>query len=125
VPHSASELIGRVEAAANARSEHSDPIGRGRCLFLLHVRDLVSRYGLPLPEKSKLDACAMPFIFQELIYDGYTWSDRLGDYGHLADIVEIDVIVWSGGRDRTELTDQEFEAYGHFVSKAIDYRSPH
>ena len=83
----------------------------------------VRTHGLPVPDDRKLDACAMPYIFQELNYDGYDWSNRTEDFDHLSDIVDIDVIMWSGGRDRTELTDDEFAAYNAFCHNAIKYRS--
>jgi len=97
MPISTSELIEKLTAAIALRSSHSDPVGGGRKLFLEHVRDLVGRHGLPLPGDCRLDACAMPYIFQELNYDGYDWSKRTEDFGHLSDIVDIDVITWSHG----------------------------
>jgi hypothetical protein len=123
MPISATQLIDKIDTAVASRSSYSDPIGRGRRLFLEHVRELVRTHGLPVPDDRKLDACAMPYIFQELNYDGYDWSNRTEDFDHLSDIVDIDVIMWSGGRDRTELTDDEFAAYNAFCHNAIKYRS--
>lgn len=126
VPHmpiSTDTLIKHIDAAIAARSSHSDLIGGGRKLFLEHVRELISRYGLPLPDDCKLDACVMPYIFQELNYDGYDWASRNEDFGHLSDLVDIDIITWSAGRIRSELSDKEFADYHRFCHDAITFRS--
>ena len=112
-----------LDAAIAARAADDDPIGSGRRLFLIHLKETISKAGFPLPEALKLDACSMPYVFQELNYDGYDWSSRSAELGHLADIVEIDVIVWSGGLSRGELTDAEYAAYNRFCHTAISYRS--
>ncbi len=123
MPVSTAQLINKIDNAIASRSSHSDPIGGGRRMFLEHIRELVRTNGLPLPDDCKLDACAMPYIFQQLNYDGYDWSNRNEDFDDLSDIVDIDVIVWSGGRDRMELTDDEFADYHEFCHSAIKYRS--
>jgi hypothetical protein len=123
MPTSREQLYAMLDAAMETRAAHSDPIGGGRRLFLIHVKDLIRIQGFPLPEALKLDACSMPYVFQELNYDDYDWSTRSADLGHLADMIEVDVIVWSGGRSRNELTDAEYRAYHSFCLKAIDYRS--
>ncbi len=111
-----------IDAAVSARAGHDDPIGGGRRLFLVHLRKLIEDNGLPLPKSLRRDACSMPYVFQELNYDGYDWSSRTADLGRLADIVDIDVIVWSGGLGRSELTDSQFSEYFTFCLDAISYR---
>jgi hypothetical protein len=123
MPTSREQLNAMLDAAIEKRAAHRNAIGAGRRLFLIHVKDLIRKHGFPLPEAVKLDACSMPYIFQELIYDGYSWSTRTAELGHLADMVEVDVIVWSGGRSRKELTDAEYHAYWRFTHDAMDYRS--
>jgi hypothetical protein len=123
VPLSAAELIEKLDRAIAAGISHSDTLGDCRRIFLEHVRDLVMEHGLPLPENLKHDACAMPYIFQELNYDDYDWSRRTGDFGHLTEIVDIDVMTWSGGRNRSDLTDEEFAEYNKFCFDAIKFRS--
>jgi hypothetical protein len=117
------QLDAMIDAAIEARGTHNDPIGRVRRLFLIHVKDLIRDNGFPLPESLKLDACSMPYVFQELNYDGYDWSTRTAEMGHLSDMLDLDVIIWSGGRTRYELTDAEYGAYHHFCLKAIEYRA--
>lgn len=123
MPVSTVALTEQIDAAIAARSSHSDPIGGGRKLFLERLRKLVERHGLPLPDECKTEACIMPYIFQELNYDGFDWSNRNEDFGHLSDLVDIDVIIWSGGRTRVELTDHEFSEYNRFCHDAINVRS--
>jgi hypothetical protein len=123
VPTSTTQTLDLIDAAILRRPETGDPIGGGRRLFLQHVRDIVSQHGLPIPDELKLDNCVMPYVFQELNYDGYEWSERTADLGHLADMVDIDVIVWSGGHTRDELSDSEYNRYFDFCRSAIKHRS--
>ena len=126
MPTSREQLDAMLDAAIERRAAQGDPIGGGRRLFLIHVKDLIRTHGFPLPETLKLEACSMPYLFQELNYDDYDWSTRSTEFGHLADMVDVDVIVWSDGRSRNELTDAEYDTYFNFCLKAIDYRSqPH
>ncbi len=76
-----------------------------------------------LPDKQKIDACIMPFIFQELNYDDHDWSSRTAPLGQLEALVDIDVAIWSNGRRRSEMTDAEYGNYWEFCLKAIDHRS--
>jgi hypothetical protein len=122
MPISREQLDAMLDAAIEERAAHSGPIGGGRRLFLIHVKDLIRKHGFPLPDALKVDACSIPYVFQELTYDGYDWSIRSAELGPLTDMVELDVIVWSGGRSRNELTDSEFRAYHGFCLKAIDCR---
>src|SRR5262245_18520687 len=122
MPKSREQVDAMIDSAIDARATHSDPIGRGRRLFLIYVKDLIRDHGFPLPEALKLDACSMPCVFRELNYDGYEWSRRNAEMGHLSDMVDLDVVIWSGGRTRSELSDAEYGAYFNFCRKAIDYR---
>ena len=123
MPISKAELLQKLDAAIAVRAAHDNVIGQRRLELLERVRQLVVTHGLPLPGEWKLEACAMPFIFQELNYDGYDWSRRDENFGQLDDIVEIDVIVWSGGRPRAELTADEFAEYHAFCHDAIRLRT--
>lgn len=122
MPTTRKELEAMLDAAIASRATSGDPIGDGRRLFLIHVKELIRDHGFPVPESLKLDACSMPFVFQELNYDDYDWSIRTADLGHLTDIVEVDVILWSDGRSRKELTDAEYREYQSHCLNAIDYR---
>ena len=64
----------------------------------------------------------MPFIFQELNYDGLRWSNRTAFLGPLEGIVELDVILWSAGVRRSDLTDAEYKQYWKSCLDAIDFR---
>ena len=123
MPTPSDQLLELIDAAIARRAPTDDPIGGGRLLFLEHLKSKLADHGFPLPDEHRLDACSIPYIFQELNYDGYDWSLRTEDLGHLADIVDIDVIVWSGGRSRAELTDSEYNTYIDFCHTAIKHRS--
>lgn len=122
MPKSHKQINAMIDATIEARATACDPIGRGRRLLLIHVKDLIRDHGFPLPDALKLDACSMPYIFQELNYDDYDWSSRRSELGHLSDMAELDVIIWSDGRTRTELTDAEYGAYHAFCLDAIGFR---
>ena len=123
MPLSTTEVLERIDAAIAKRYSHTDPIGAGRRLFLEHLRELVMHHGIPFPAESKIAACIMPHIFQELNYDGYDWSNRNVHFGRLSDLVALDVIIWSDDRTRCEVSDKEFADYNRFCDDAITFRS--
>ncbi len=63
--------------------DDSGPVLLVRRRFLIDLRSMVQEHGLPLPDERQLDACVMPFIFQELNYDDYDWSSRTAPLGGL------------------------------------------
>ncbi len=113
-------MVDDVLAGADS---HTDPVSVLRRRFLIDLRTTLQQLGLPLPDKQKLDACVMPFIFQELNYDDHDWSSRTAPLGQLEDLVDIDVAIWSNGCRRSEMTDAEYGNYWEFCLKAIDHRS--
>ena len=68
------------------------------------------------------DRLKVPSVFQEANYDDIDWTDSTAPLGHLAAIFAIDIAVQSGGRERHELTDAEYNEYVHMSLAAIDYR---
>ena len=112
-----------IDQALAGHDGDTDPVFLLRCRFLIDLRTTVQENGLPLPDKRKLDACIMPFIFQELNYDDYDWSSRTAPLGGLEDLVDIDVAIWSNGLRRSEMTDAEYGNYCEFCFNAIDHRS--
>ena len=64
----------------------------------------------------------MPFVFREANYDDINWTDRTAPLGHLSGLFAIDVAVQSGGRERYDLTDREYNEYVRGSFAAIDYR---
>ncbi len=103
--------------------DDSGPVLLVRRRFLIDLRSMVQEHGLPLPDERQLDACVMPFIFQELNYDDYDWSSRTAPLGGLEDLGDIDVTIWSNGRRRSEMTEAEYRKYWEFCMSAIDHRS--
>ncbi len=123
MPLNANDILTLIDEVLVGHDDDSDPIQQVRRRFLIDPRSMVQEHGLPLPDKRKLDACGMPFIFQELNYDDYDWSSRTAPLGSLEDLVDIDVAIWSNGRRRSEMTDAEFGNYREFCMSAIDHRS--
>lgn len=108
-------IVGRYQGT-------TDPVAAVRRQALLSMREQVDRYGFDAPNDVKLEGCLMPYIAQELNYDDFDWSNRLASLGHLESMVEIDVVVWSRGRRRSELSDAEYASYLDFCHRAIDLR---
>ena len=125
MPLDSNDILTMIDEALARRDGDAGTgsIGALRYHFLIDIRATVQEDGLPLPDKRKLDACIMPFIFQELNYDDYDWSSRTAPLGELEEVVDIDVAIWSNGRRRSEMTDAEYGNYWEFCLKAIDHRS--
>ena len=123
VPLDSSGILAMIDDVLAGAERHTDPVSVLRRRFLIDLRTTLQQLGLPLPDKQKLDACVMPFIFQELNYDDHDWSSRTAPLGQLEALVDIDVAIWSNGRRRSEMTDAEYGNYWEFCLKAIDHRS--
>jgi len=123
VPLDSSDILGMIDDGLAGPVSHTNPVSVSRRRFLIELRTTIQELGLPLPEKRKLDACIMPFIFQELNYDDYDWSSRTAPLGRLEGLVDIDVAIWSNGCRRSEMTDAEYEHYWEFCISAIEHRS--
>ncbi len=121
MPLDANDILTMLDERLVGYDDGSDPILQVRRRFLIDLRSMVQEHGLPLPDERKLDACVMPFIFQELNYDDYDWSSRTAPLGGLEDLVEIDVAIWSNGRRRSEITDAEYRNYVEFCMSAIGH----
>ena len=118
---SATQLIEMIDAAVQ-RWSGDDPMAMIRRAALLHLRELIGKNGFHLSENQKREGCLMPALFQELNYDDCDWSDRTADLGPLQEMVEIDVLAWSGGLRRCDLTDSQYKKYWRHCLGAIDYR---
>ena len=116
------QVIEMVDAALRLRSSSDDAVTSIRRSWLQTVREHLATRGFALTEEDKRDLCLMPVVFQELNYDGFSWSKRENPLGALEDIVEIDVVVWSGGFCRSEISDSEYRRYWRHCLNTIDYR---
>ena len=123
MPLDSNDILTMIDEALAGRDADTGSVSGLRRHFLTDLRTTVQEHGLPLPDKEKLDACIMPFIFQELNYDDYDWSSRTAPLGELEEVVDIDVAIWSNGRRRSEMTDAEYQNYWQFCMSAIRHRS--
>jgi hypothetical protein len=124
MPHPTLSIDQTLAMVDDALQRHAsdDPVETIRRLWLLHLREMIGAHGLALSQDQKRDSCLMPVVFQELIYDGSDLSRRQTSLGQLEDIVEIDVVVWSGGYRRSELTDSQYKQYWQFCHHVLDHR---
>jgi len=116
------QAIEMIDAALNLRASSSDPMTSARRFSLQRLRDRIASRGLTFTEGEKREFCLMPVIFQELNYDDFDWSRRENRLGALDDMVEIDVVAWSGGFRRSEISDSEYRRYWRHCLDVIDYR---
>lgn len=69
---------------------------------------------------TKENLSLIPFHFQEARYDGIDWYKQNGDLGHLVDDFQIDCIFQNEGKNRQQLTQEEFEKYIAYSYAIID-----
>jgi hypothetical protein len=119
---SVEQLLSRIETLLTRCPKAGDAVGECRYLSLKNLQESLQQYGFERDDDVKVEACLMPFIFQELNYDEYDWSNRSAHLGQLDENVEIDVIAWSSGRRRAELTDAEYSNYLDCCHRAIELR---
>ncbi len=119
---SADDLISLINEEVSRWTRVGDALAVARHSELLHLRDVLQRPGFPTDRNRRRELSLVPFVFQEANYDDIDWTDRAAPLGHLSGIFAIDVAVQSGGRQRHELTDAEYDRYVEMSFAAIDYR---
>ena len=117
---SVNDLISQINEEVSRWTPDGDAVARHSAL--LHLRDVLQRTGYPADRALRLELSLVPSVFQEANYDDIDWTDSTAPLGHLAAIFAIDIAVQSGGRERHELTDAEYNEYVHMSLAAIDYR---
>jgi hypothetical protein len=98
----------------------ADPIGNSRLRQLLLMEDCLVAIGFPTEDEHKARVSLVPYIFQEANYDDLSWTDQLADLGHLSDYFELDFMLQNQGKERRDVTPQEFENYVSDSFKFID-----
>ena len=89
----------------------TDPIGNVRLRQLLLMEDCLNAIGFPTQTDHKARVSLVPYIFQEANYDDISWTDQQADLGNLSAWFELDFMVQSQGRERHEVTAEEFKQY--------------
>jgi hypothetical protein len=125
MPLSIDDLIALINEAVPRAAPAGDTVAMARQSQLLHIRDVLRRTGFPANRDQRCELSLVPVVFQEANYDDIDWTDRAAPLGHLSDIFAIDVAVQSGGRERHELTDGEYDEYVQLSFAAIDWRQKH
>ena len=123
MPHSTDDLIRLINEELPRQPGADDGVVAVRRSALLNLRDALERTGFPSDRDQRLALSLVPFWFQEANYDDIDWTDRAAPPGHLSGILTIDLAVQSGGCERHELTDAEYNEYVDMSFAAIDYRS--
>ncbi len=119
---SGNALISRINHEVSRWTGIGNGVAVARHSALLRLRDILQDTGFPTDRIQRLELSLVPVVFQEANYDDIDWTDRAAPFGHLSGIFAIDVAVQTGGRERHELTDGEYNAYVDASFAAIDYR---
>ena len=122
MPLSADDLVSLINEEISRWTLIGDGVAAVRHSALRQLRDVLQRTGFPTDRNRRRELSLVPFVFQEANYDDIDWTDRAAPFGHLSGIFAIDVAVQTGGRERHELTDGEYNAYVDASFAAIDYR---
>jgi hypothetical protein len=115
------EVIALLHEQIKTGIEHGfdgDPIGNVRLRQLLLMEDCLIAIGFPTEDAHKARVSLVPYIFQEANYDDISWTDQLADLAHLSAYFELDCMVQNQGKERRDVTPQEFERY---CNQSLDF----
>ena len=110
----APEVIALLRQQIKSGIDHNfdtDPIGNVRLRQLLLMEDCLNAIGFPTHADHKARVSLVPYIFQEANYDDISWTDQQADLSHLSAWFELDFMVQNQGRERNEVTAEEFKQY--------------
>jgi hypothetical protein len=99
----------------------ADPIGNIRLRQFLIMEDCLNAIGFPTEDEHKARVSLAPYIFQEANYDGISWTDQQNaDLAGMSIYFDLDFIVQNQGRQRNEVTAEEFAKYVDDAFRYID-----
>jgi hypothetical protein len=119
----APEVIALLRQQIKSGIDHgfdADPIGNVRLRQLLLMEDCLNAIGFPTEPDHKASVSLVPYIFQEANYDDISWTDQQAELGHLSSYFELDFMVQNQGRERSEVTAEEFKRYVDEAFQFID-----
>jgi hypothetical protein len=119
---SVDDLVSLINEEISRWTGVDDAVAEARHSALLDLRDVLQRTGFPADRNERREISLVPLVFQEANYDDINWTNRAAPLGHLSGIFAIDIAVQSGGRERHELTDAEYDAYVQTSLDTIDSR---
>jgi hypothetical protein len=123
MPRSADELVSLIDEELPRWNPAGSALAVARHTDLLYLRDLLKRSGFPTDRDRRWELSMVPIVFQEAGYDGIEWTDRTAPLGHLSGLFAIDLAVQTGGRERHELSDDEYADYVRSSFVAIEFRT--
>jgi hypothetical protein len=120
--YSADDVISLIDAELWRLASARNSVARVRRVGLVLLREELRNNGLPTDRDRRLELSLVPLVFQEANYDGIDWTDRAAPLEKLSGIFAVDLAVQSGGRERHELTDDEYREYVKASFAAIEAR---
>ena len=110
----ASQVVALLRQQIKSGVDHgfdADPIGNVRLRQLLLMEDCLNAIGFPTEPGHRARVSLVPYIFQEANYDDISWTDQQADLAHLSSYFELDFMVQNQGRERSEVTAEQFKQY--------------
>ena len=99
--------------------QHRDGLAAIRRFAVGRIAEYLSSHGFPSTEDEKISLSLVPFIFQEANYDDIDWSRKDADLIHLKSFFDLDLLVHFAGRERSDISDDDYAQYFEFSLEAI------
>lgn len=114
------EVIAYLHAEFDVYSDqHLDGMVAIRCSAVGRIAEFLASDGFPLTEGDKIYLSLVPFIFQEANHDDIDWSEKDSDLWQLKHFFELDLLVHFAGRERADISDDDYAQYFEFSLEAI------
>ncbi len=114
------EVISYLHAEFDDHPDHHhDGLAATRRIAVGRIAEHLASEGFPSTEDEKISLSLVPFIFQEANYDEIDWSQKDSDLCHLRRFFELDLLVHFAGRERSDISDDDYAQYYEFSLEAI------
>jgi hypothetical protein len=98
---------------------HYEGLAATRRFAVGRIAEYLASDGFPSTEDEKIRLSLVPFIFQEANYDDIDWSEKGSDLRHLKSFFELDLLVHFAGRERSDISDDDYAQYFELSLEAI------
>jgi hypothetical protein len=116
MPLTPAQVVALVDACLEKYPEFNEPIASARKQQLRNIRAFLLAHGFPKSDDDRCRLSLIPLLHRELTYEGIHWLDQNVELGRLADHLQIDFLVHSGGHLRDDVKFLDFNRYLIFTS---------
>lgn len=97
-------------------------LGYRRGRRVREISDFLAARGFPKDPDQRLSLSLIPLLEHDAREEGVDWTVQAGPRGSLAALFDLDLRVMTGGRQREELTAEE---YGEYVAESKRHIDEH